>query len=116
MITININKRPPKLIHSVSKESSVVGGHIDTEIQRRDGIITKLAQEFLKVFSIGDKVVIKGRPQFGKELTISNVVKGYHQFGKEEKWPKTDYPLIVSLYNSDDNTIVTCTTNSLEKV
>jgi hypothetical protein len=90
--------------------------NISVEINRRNKIISDLVVEFLKNFSIGDKVIIKGEPKYGKNLVVTDIVKHYHDFGKTEKWPKSDHPLIVSLLNQDDNSFIHCTTNAIEKV
>ena len=80
------------------------------EALRRDQIIRNLNKEIK--YKEGDRVSLASdaaAAKYGKEIYVTKIVTSYAQMGKDEEWPASDCPMIVSCYSKDKDTNFICT-------
>jgi len=85
------------------------------EAQRRDRIIRKLNAEV--PYKAGDRVITVDpmkREEYG-EMQVMHILPSYALYGKDEKWPDHDNPMIVTAKRLNNDSIITCTTNFIQK-
>jgi len=85
------------------------------EYRRREKIVQELFQKC--PYKAGDIVYPKkaSEYEFFGPVKVLNIVDEYWRMGKDEEWPKTDYPLIVSFVpvTGESKDVTNCTVNFL---
>lgn len=106
---------PPKYMGPPVTQTPAVNVELYREAQRRDKIVKELFKNLQ--YKAGDDVVPVKCANPDEELaTIVGVCSCYAHMNKDNDWPATDNPLIVTARRKKDNTIYFCTTNYLKKV
>ena len=124
MINIFIpgTKEKPKS-YSVSSSSYATSVNIPPlhesmqfEITRRDNIVKDLARNC--PFKPGDTatpVSPAAKEKWGKKILVQKICGSYAHLGKDEPWPKTDNPMIITAWSHEKKTALFCTVDFLEK-
>ena len=116
MLTLRLSDRKKPVSYTyippttaVIPPSSPVNMEIYMEAKRREGIVHTLVKNC--PYKEGDDVIsIKG-----ESVQVIRICKEYIHMGKDEVWPPTDNPFLVTAKYADKNTIFNCTINYLEK-
>lgn len=99
---------PSPMSYGISNQSII------NEVQRRDKIIKELVKEF--PYKVGDYIIPQkeeDQKKWGK-CTVLAICSEYIHLSKDDKWPKNDNPLIVTV-SAETGEIFFATTNYFKK-
>lgn len=106
----------PVVVGSQVKTLENVVGDIMAESVRRENLVRKLYSEC--PYRPGDTVVPSNSDlvkQYGEKIMVLSIVDTYAKFGKNEKWPQSDNPLLVTAKSYDKDMTFICSTDFLMK-
>ena len=116
MLTISNRKKPVSYTYVPPTNNHVAASNavnlsIYNEAKRRSAIVQKLAEEC--TYTEGD-IVATIKPSDG-DIRVIRICRDYIHMGKDEDWPKSDNPFLVTAQYVKDNKIFNCTINYLQK-
>ena len=117
MLTISNRKKPvsytyvPPPSGNHVAATNAVNLSIYNEAKRRSAIVQKLAEEC--TYKEGD-LVSTIKPS-DSDARVLRICREYIHMGKDEEWPKSDNPFLVTAQYVNSNTIFNCTINYLQK-
>lgn len=103
-------------VHVPPKRESTGNLTIIDEVKRRDAIVQELFRTC--PYNVGDIVKPHSKEEeakYGSNILVEFICNSYTQLGKNEKWPKSDSPMIVTAFSQDKGERFYCTTGYLVK-
>lgn len=94
-------------------QSSGITKNLFGEAMRRDRVIKKLLDEAgYKVGDIVECSIVSAREKYG-DIKVEKMLDSYIKMGKDEKWPESDCPFLVTCFSEKENIRFTCTVHYL---